>query len=621
MKGYLRVAAIMPTIKVGNVKFNLDSVKTELLNVKAMGVKFAVLPELVLTGNSLQNLYLDNNILNDSLSALFDLVTFSTELDMIIIASIPYKYLNNVYEVACVIKTGKILGFVPRTNYKLNDLNYKYFAKNDILNENLVLIDTLHNIKYDVPFSKDLVFDNGVFNYSIGFDNDLMNTAISVNISSIPETVYIDDKIKELKKLSKDYSNVIITASPGPTESSSNFVYFGRSTVVECGDIVAKNDILNNTILFCDIDLDKATANKNSIFSKNNIVSFAYDNYSDGLSEDKLYRELDKTPYINKKVNAYNYSMHIINILSIALAKRLKAVNSHEIVVGVSGGLDSTIALLIIKKTIEYMGLTNASIHAYSLPGFGTTANSNANIKNLLTSLNISLNEINITNAVNAHFADISHDNLNTNVTYENAQARERMQILMDIANDLNAIVVGTSDLSEIALGFSTYNGDHMSMYNINGSLPKTLIRYMLKAIALENQNNNKLLSDTIDNILRTPISPELMPTENGILKQKTEDILGNYEIHDFVLYYYLKYHFDIKKLFDLALRTFVYNDPEHKYNNEYIRNCINMFFKRFFSSQYKRATAPDSPSIGLPSLNKNFDFSIPTDVEINIEL
>lgn len=611
----------MPIIKVGNVKFNLESIKSELLNAKAMGIKFAVFPELCFTGNSLQNLYLDNNILNESLSALFDLVNFSNEYDMIIIVSIPYKHLNNVYEVACVIKTGKILGFVPKHDFNINDLNYKYFCKNTINVNNITLIDPIHNIKYDIPFSDKLIFDNGAFNYSIGFDNNLKNTAIAVNIASIPETIYIDDKLKEIKKLSKDNNNVIITSTPGPTESSSNFVYFGRSTIAECGDLIAKNDILNNTLLFCDVDLDKATAHKDALEDDNNIVSFAFDNYSDGLTEDKLYRELDKTPYINKKVNAYNFSMHIINILAIALAKRLKAVKSQDVVLGVSGGLDSTIALLVIKKCMEYMSLTSDNIHAYSLPGFGTTSNSNNNIKNLLTSLNITLNEINISNAVTSHFMDITHDASNTNVTFENAQARERMQILMDIANDLNAIVVGTSDLSEIALGFSTYNGDHMSMYNINGSLPKTLIKYILNAIAQENKNNNKLLSDTINTILSTPISPELMPTENGILRQKTEDILGNYEIHDFVLYYYLKYHFDIKKLYDLTLRTFVYNDLEHKYSNEYIKNCINMFFKRFYSSQYKRSTAPDSPSIGLPSLNKNFDFNIPTDVEINIEL
>lgn len=627
MKGYLKVAAIMPTLKVGNVKFNTDNIKEEILKANSLGVKVCVFPELCLTGVNLQSLYLDKNILNGTLDSIFSIVNFSNELDTLIIVSGPFEYFNNVFEVAIIIKSGKILGFVPKKFFDKKELNFKYFNSFESINYNIDLTDTERNINYQFPFSNNIVFENKLFTLSIIFNenfNNIINTSIYADITAIPETLYIDNKIKSIKNLSNDFGSAIIVSSSGSSESSSNFVFFGRSLIAENGDIICKNDILSNHILIADIDLDKITIKSKIITEENSnitYVKFDYLNFISNSLSEKLFRDFDKTPYINKNVNPYNYSMHIINILAIALSKRFTAINSSEFVIGVSGGLDSTFALLVIKKAIEFLSLNNSNIHAFSMPCFGTTVNSNKNIIDLLNSLNIDLNEINISNAISLHFNDIKHDINNTNVTFENAQARERMQILMDIANDINGLVVGTSDLSESALGFSTYNGDHMSMYNVNGSIPKTLIRYILNAIAEENikNNNNINLANALKNILHTPISPELLPTENGILIQKTEEILGNYEIHDFILYNYLKYNFDMKKLFDLSLRTFVYNNKENKYTEEYIKNCINVFFNKFFKAQYKRSTAPDSPSIGLPSLNINFN--IPNDTEIKIEI
>ena len=256
------------------------------------------------------------------------------------------------------------------------------------------------------------------------------------------------------------------------------------------------------------------------------------------------------------------------------------------------------------------------------MPGFGTTISTNNNANDLLKSLDIKQNLIDITHSVSVHFDDIGHDINNTNITFENAQARERTQILMDVANDVNGIVVGTGDLSEIALGFSTYNGDQMSMYNVNASLPKTLIRYILNSVAEENlkTKNNLLLANSLKNILHAPVSPELLPTENGILIQKTEDILGNYEIHDFILYNYLKYNYDVEKIVDITLRTFVYNNNEHNYTDDYVKNCVNVFFDRFYKSQYKRSASPDSPDIGLPNLNAVYSFNIPSDSNVKIK-
>lgn len=628
MKGYLRVASIMPNINVGNPIKNANSIKDEILKANTLSVKFCVLPELCLTGNNLQSLYFDRNIIDDAKTALFSLLTFSSELDIVIIVSLPFEYNNRIYEVAAIIKSGNILGFVPKCKFDNNDINKDYFSILDEDIENISIYDKERNIQYNFPFSKNLIFKNDIFSFSIIFNNCInnnLNTDIVANITSISETVDIDVKIRNIKNISKNENCIMISSSPGPSESTEHNSYFGRSLICECGEIISKNDIITNHILVSDVDLDKNAICYSNTYKSNiyKTIKFNYNNFISNPVTEKLFRDFDKTPYIAKTNKAYNYCMHIINILSIALAKRMSAINCNNIVIGVSGGLDSTIALLICKKTVEFLSLNNTNIFAYSLPGFGTTVNTNSNTSNLLKSLDIKMNIIDITNTISYHFQDINHDINNTNVTFENSQARERTQILMDIANDVNGIVVGTGDLSEIALGFSTYNGDQMSMYNVNASLPKTLIKFILNTIAEENikNKNNILLADTLKNILHTPISPELLPTESGLLMQKTEEILGDYLIHDFVLYYYLKYNYSAKKILDLAIRTFVYNNDEHKYTEEYVKNCINIFFDRFYKAQYKRSSAPASVDIGLPNLNSHYSFKMPSDTNINVKL
>lgn len=625
MNEYLRVAAIMPATYVGNPLKNLNSIKEEILKANTLSVKLCLLPELCMTGNNLQSLYNDKNITNDAKKALFSLLTFSSEIDIMIIVSLPFEYNGEVYEVAAVIKSGNILGFVPNNNLD-KSINKNYFSKLHSNIDSVVLYDDERKIQYSFPFADNLVFGNDSFTFKVVFNNNLTNenkTDIVANIISIPETVNIDGEVKKIKNLSYDNNCIIITATPGPSESSENYAYFGRSIICECGEIISKNDIITNHILVSDVDIDKthSKSNHNNTFNYK-LIKFTFDNYISYTISEKLFREFDKLPFINKTSKPYNYCMHIINILSVALAKRMNSINCKDIVIGVSGGLDSTIALLICKKTIEFLSLDNTNIHAYFMPGFGTTEKAKSNVEKLLKSLDLKLNVIDITNVLNTHFNNIGHDINNTNVTFENAQARERTQILMDIANDLNGLVVGTSDLSEIALGFSTYNGDSSSMYNVNASLPKTLIKYIINVIAEENikNKNNILLADVLKNILYTPISPELLPTENGLLAQKTEDILGNYEVHDFILYNYLKYNYSATRILSLAIRTFVYNNNEHNYTEEYIKNCINIFFERFYKSQYKRTVAPASPDIGLPNLNSK-NFKMPSDTEIFVKL
>lgn len=625
MNGYLRVAALMPDIKVGHPKLNVEAIKEEILKANTLSVKLCVLPELCITGNNLGALYHDRTLLNESLEALYSILAFSAEIDIVIVISLPFEFKSNVYDVAAIIKAGSILGFVPRNKFDAANLNDKYFSKLNNDYDEIELFDNNRNNTYRFPFSTSLEFYTTSFNFSIIYNGELdhkSNAKVFCNLMSIPETIDVDSSVREIKALSVETNSIVITASPGISESTEVNTYFGRSFICEYGDIIVKNDILTNHVLISDIDLDKDNLTNNNVdYKAFKRVKFGFTNYIYNNVNEKLFREFDKYPYINKKINPYNYSMHIVNILSVALAKRLKASKSQNIIIGVSGGLDSTFALLIAKKTIEFMSLTTDNIKAFFMPGFGTTNNSNENVKNLLSSLDIKLNIIDITNVVNVHFDDIKHDSANTNSTFENAQARERTQILMDIANDYDGLVIGTGDLSEIALGFSTFNGDHMSMYNVNGSIPKTLIRYILNSIADENSKNanNSLLADTLKNIIYTKISPELLPTDNGVLVQKTEEILGNYEIHDFVLYNYLKFNYSYDKLLDLTLRTFIYNSiNELKYTEEYIKNCLDIFFDRFYKSQYKRNAAPASPSIGLPNLDSHTCFYMPGDLEIS---
>ena len=627
MKGYLRVAAIMPNIRIGNPKFNLDSIKDDILKANTLQARFCVFPELCFTGNNLKSLYHDKNILNNSIESLFSLLTFSSELDMVIIISFPFEYNNSVYEVAAVIKSGNILGFVPK-NYFSKELDGKEYFSTFKGFEEITLIDNERKLQYNFPFSDKLVFKCDKYNFQVRFSldkNEISKSDLYVNIQSIPETVYVDNTVRNIRDFSKLTNSIVITASPGPSESTDRYAYFGRSLICENGSILSKNDIITNHVLISDIDLDKASACKNNFDYCNDykVIDFKYHNYFNTQLTDKLIRDFNKYPFIKNTSNPYNYCMHIINILAIALAKRMNAIKVKNIVIGVSGGLDSTMALLIANKTVEYLSLNNSNIYAYSMPGFGTSILTNSNTSDLLKSLDIKLNVVDITNGLNVHFNDIKHDISNTNVTFENAQARERTQILMDVANDINGIVIGTGDLSEIALGFATFNGDQMSMYDVNASLPKTLIKYILNAIADENlkNKNNILLANTLKNILHAPISPELLPTENGILIQKTEEILGNYEVHDFILYHYLKYNYDINKIYDLALRTFVYNNKEYNYTDEYIKNCVNIFFDRFYKAHFKRTASPDSVDIGLPNLNSSYSFKMPNDTEIDIKI
>ena len=624
MNGYLRVAMAMPIISVGNVKENLENIRSIIEEANDKNVKIINFPELSLTSSNLKDLYKDKNILNEVLYSIIELKHYSYNFDMIISISVPLMYRNFLIEANVILKQGNILAIIPNNN------NNKYFDKITNIDDTYKIYDHINEIYNEVIINDRFVLEyqnnqNILMSFSSG-DNysSLSYSNILFNSNSLNENIYIDKDIKKICNKFYENKSCIVCSNPSYTESSTDKVFFSKSFVYECDELISINESIDNKLLISDIDLDKIEAMNKKFDLKNVKIEnmFFNDNYK---NDNKLFRKFNKTPYIINKHNPYKFSMHIIDMASIALSKRMDSAKTDNLVLGFSGGLDSTLALLIILKTIKFKNLTNDSLHIYSLPSYGTSVQTQNNIYNIQNALGINVNEINIKDAISIHFRDINHDENNTNITFENAQARERTQILMDIANDINGLVVGTSDLSEIVLGFSTYNGDQMSMYNVNAPIPKTLIRYILNSIADENLNNNNNvnLSNALKGILNTPVSPELLPSDSSNILQKTEDILGNYELHDFFIYHYLKYHYDIHKLYNLAINTFILNNDSinnYSYSEEYIKETLNKFFDRLYKSQFKRNASPDTYDIGLPNISNAF-FNAPSDLEICVRI
>lgn len=628
MKGYLRVASVFPNIKLGDIDFNVQNILDEINKLANYNIKVALFSELNITGVSLGDLFLDEGILDKSLKGLFSIIDATKNYDMLISVGLPFKHNNCIYDVVAIIKTGNILGIVPKIDFSYDKVLAKsqFMSTTDFIYENIVLKDKFRNIEYNTLFSNDIIFSCDNYDgltFSIDFElNKNKNSMVVLNPNTQFESAFLYNISLQYKVYSEINNCALITSSPSYTESTTNYIFNSKAYIYECGELLAKNHTISSKSIVIDIDIDKLFAmnvNKKIDNYELPLASFSFNESDYQNVEQEVYRFYKKMPYINKDLDSYAFAMHIIDMLTIGLLNRVKNINAKTLVLGLSGGLDSTFALLVCKNVINKDENLNLTLKTVTMPCFGTTDNSLNNVKQLAVSLGLDIVNIDITEAVKNHLISISHDINIHNNTYENAQARERTKVLMDIANDTNGIVVGTSDLSEIALGFSTYNGDHMSMYNVNGSVFKTMIRYILKSIADKNSEPGKniLLSNVLNNILNTAISPELLPVYNNEQLQKTENILGDYILHDFYLYNYLMYHYDIDKMYDLAIRTFIYDDENTKYSEADIKNSLNIFFERFFKSQYKRNSSPDSPSIGIVNLDSHNNFMTVSDLYI----
>lgn len=626
--GYVKVGASTLELKVSDTIYNVQMIKKQIDEAVNKNIQIISFPELSITGYTCGDLFNQDILIDKAYEGLKDLVDYSKDKMIVIIVGSPIKCENKLYNCAVVINNGKILGIVPKTyipNYN------EFYEMRWFKSSNDLKIKEINLFNEIVPIGVDLIFtskldDELKFGVEICEDvwslypksNDYASSGASIifNLSASNETIGKYDFRKELIKMQsiKTISGYVYSSS-GINESSTDLLFSGSSLIYENGKLLSENNRFdfNSNLIYSDIDIKRLVNDrrKNTSFISNT---------------DKEYRNIyfttSKNNFISRKYSKYPFvpsnedkreerCKEIINIQSSALAKRLKHTNIKKCVIGVSGGLDSTLAFLVIKKAFEKLKIDNKNIIAVTMPGFGTTNRTYENALDLIKINNATLKEIDIKKACLVHYSDIDQDINNHDITYENAQARERTKILMDIANKENALVIGTGDLSELALGWCTYNGDHMSMYSVNSSIPKTLVKYLVKYIADTDKKNKKVLYD----ILSTPISPELLPAdEEGNIKQITEDKIGPYILHDFYLYHFFRYGASPKKIYMLAVNTF-----ENEYSKEEILKWLKVFIKRFFTQQFKRSCMPDGVKVGSISLSPRGDLRMPSDASYNI--
>lgn len=626
--GYVKVGASTLELKVSDTIYNVQMIKKQIDEAVNKNIQIISFPELSITGYTCGDLFNQDILIDKSYEGLKDLVDYSKDKMIVIIVGSPIKCENKLYNCAVVINNGKILGIVPKTyipNYN------EFYEMRWFKSSNDLKIKEINLFNEIVPIGVDLIFtskldDELKFGVEICEDlwslypksNDYASSGASIifNLSASNETIGKYDFRKELIKMQsiKTISGYVYSSS-GINESSTDLLFSGSSLIYENGKLLSENNRFdfNSNLIYSDIDIKRLVNDrrKNTSFISN--TDKEYRNIYFTTSKNNLIsRKYSKYPFVpSNEDKREERCKEIINIQSSALAKRLKHTNIKKCVIGVSGGLDSTLAFLVIKKAFEKLKIDNKNIIAVTMPGFGTTNRTYENALDLIKINNATLKEIDIKKACLVHYSDIDQDINNHDITYENAQARERTKILMDIANKENALVIGTGDLSELALGWCTYNGDHMSMYSVNSSIPKTLVKYLVKYIADTDKKNKKVLYD----ILSTPISPELLPAdEKGNIKQITEDKIGPYILHDFYLYHFFRYGASPKKIYMLAVNTF-----ENEYSKEEILKWLKVFIKRFFTQQFKRSCMPDGVKVGSISLSPRGDLRMPSDASYNI--
>lgn len=626
--GYVKVGASTLELKVSDTIYNVQMIKKQIDEAVNKNIQIISFPELSITGYTCGDLFNQDILIDKSYEGLKDLVDYSKDKMIVIIVGAPIKCENKLYNCAVVINNGKILGIVPKTyipNYN------EFYEMRWFKSSNDLKIKEINLFNEIVPIGVDLIFtskldDELKFGVEICEDlwslypksNDYASSGASIifNLSASNETIGKYDFRKELIKMQsvKTISGYVYSSS-GINESSTDLLFSGSSLIYENGKLLSENNRFdfNSNLIYSDVDIKRLVNDrrKNTSFISN--TDKEYRNIYFTTSKNNLIsRKYSKYPFVpSNEDKREERCKEIINIQSSALAKRLKHTNIKKCVIGVSGGLDSTLAFLVIKKAFEKLKIDNKNIIAVTMPGFGTTNRTYENALDLIKINNATLKEIDIKKACLVHYSDIDQDINNHDITYENAQARERTKILMDIANKENALVIGTGDLSELALGWCTYNGDHMSMYSVNSSIPKTLVKYLVKYIADTDKKNKKVLYD----ILSTPISPELLPAdEKGNIKQITEDKIGPYILHDFYLYHFFRYGASPKKIYMLAVNTF-----ENEYSKEEILKWLKVFIKRFFTQQFKRSCMPDGVKVGSISLSPRGDLRMPSDASYNI--
>ena len=643
--GYIKVASAIPSVKVGDCHYNLQEIEQTIIRAEGQHVEVIVFPELSITGYTCQDLFRQQLLLDASEQAIVMLLDFTRQLDIISIVGVPVQVGSILLNCAAVIQKGELMAIIPKTylpNY--NEFYEKrWFASSQDLHATEIIYagsrvtvspqPTIFHTYTGATFGVELCEDVWAPEPP-STKLTLAGADIVFNLSASDELIGKHTYLRQLlsQQSARTMSGYVYSSS-GFGESTQDVVYGGNALIYENGQCIAESERFSfqPQMVVSQIDYEKLRAERRNNTTFVNAQRTGYKEeeirhincHSIALDSDfRLMREVSPTPFIPHSDDMKSSCEEIFNIQVAGLAKRLTHTGCDKVVIGISGGLDSTLALLVCIRTFDKLNLSRKGILGVTMPGFGTTDRTYTNAINLMKSLGVTIREISIRKACVQHFEDIGHDIAIHDVTYENGQARERTQILMDLSNQIGGLVIGTGDLSELALGWATYNGDHMSMYGVNVSIPKTLIRYLVQYVA-ESSSKVGVMSGELDemarttllDVINTPISPELIPADSeGNISQKTEDLVGPYVLHDFFLYYFLRCGFKPAKIFMLAKQAFTAPNAEYHFEEETIEKWLQTFLRRFFSQQFKRSCLPDGPKVGSVSLSPRGDWRMASD-------
>lgn len=622
--GFIKVSAATPKIKVADPAYNTEEILKIIDETEKNGASILVFSELTISGYTCGDLFLQQPLLTECKNQLLRIVKATENKSMLVVVGCPIVIKQKLYNCAVVISDGSILGIVPKTHLPNYSEFYelRHFTSGEGLEEDLwfgeefgyvnVAVNQLFKCK-EIPelvvaceICEDLWVPLPPSTY-----HAMAGATVICNPSASVETTTKESYRRSLvSNQSARLLAAYIYADAGEGESTQDVVYSGHHLICENGSVLAEAKRFTNEIIYADIDVQKLAAERRKMtsFPGGQTDDYFEQEFSLEVKENKITRTFPKAPFVPDNQDERDKRCdEILSLQSMGLKKRLEHTNCKHAVVGISGGLDSTLAVLVTARAFDLLDIPRENLICVTMPCFGTTDRTYQNAVSLIKELGATLKEVRIEKAVRQHFADIGHDENNHDVTYENSQARERTQILMDMANQYNGMVIGTGDMSELALGWATYNGDHMSMYAVNCSVPKTLVRYLVLYYA--ETTDNKKLSEVLMDVLDTPVSPELLPPVDGVISQKTEDLVGPYELHDFFLYYMLRFGFPKAKLYRMAKLTF-----DSVYDDETIKKWLDKFYWRFFSQQFKRSCLPDGPKVGSVAVSPRGDLRMPSD-------
>lgn len=622
--GFIKVAAATPKFKVADPAYNTEEILKIIDETEKNGASILVFSELTISGYTCGDLFLQQPLLTECKNQLLRIVKATENKSMLVVVGCPIVIKQKLYNCAVVISDGSILGIVPKTHLPNYSEFYelRHFTSGEGLEEDLwfgeefgyvnVAVNQLFKCK-EIPelvvaceICEDLWVPLPPSTY-----HAMAGATVICNPSASVETTTKESYRRSLvSNQSARLLAAYIYADAGEGESTQDVVYSGHHLICENGSVLAEAKRFTNEIIYADIDVQKLAAERRKMtsFPGGQTEDYFEQEFSLEVKENKITRTFPKAPFVPDNQDERDKRCdEILSLQSMGLKKRLEHTNCKHAVVGISGGLDSTLAVLVTARAFDLLDIPRENLICVTMPCFGTTDRTYQNAVSLIKELGATLKEVRIEKAVRQHFADIGHDENNHDVTYENSQARERTQILMDMANQYNGMVIGTGDMSELALGWATYNGDHMSMYAVNCSVPKTLVRYLVLYYA--ETTDNKKLSEVLMDVLDTPVSPELLPPVDGVISQKTEDLVGPYELHDFFLYYMLRFGFPKSKLYRMAKLTF-----DGVYDDETIKKWLDKFYWRFFSQQFKRSCLPDGPKVGSVAVSPRGDLRMPSD-------